>query len=105
MTFGRPTRFHDHGILLPCEHAAVEFKRLRQLLLHDPSAREHGAHITLAHPRNPRSAGNEDANLADFPQALVLQFASVALIEQQGSEPWRLIHEADLGANVQGSRT
>ena len=102
LAFGKPTRFHDHGVLLPCQHGSGEFRRLRQWLLQDQSAREHGAHITLAHPRNPRSAGNTDAALAACPQVLELQFASVALIEQRASTPWRLIHEATLGSSAHG---
>lgn len=100
LSFGKPTRFHDHGVLLPCEHGSGEFRRLRQWMLQDHNAREHGAHITLAHPRNPRSAGNTDAALATGPQALEIQFASVALIEQRASEPWKLIREATLGCRA-----
>lgn len=102
LTFGHPVRFNAHGVLLPCEKGAGDFKRLRQWLLHEQNAREHGAHLTLAHPRNPRSAGNTDTALAACPQALELQFGSVALIEQQGSEPWRLVQEATLGSNAHG---
>jgi hypothetical protein len=102
LAFGHPVRFSGHGVLLPCERGSGQFKRLRQWLLQDQHAREHGAHITLAHPRNPRSAGNTDPALAACPQALELQFGSVALIEQQGSEPWRLIQEATLGSSAHG---
>lgn len=97
LAFGRAERFQGHGVLLPCEHDSGEFQRLRRWLLQDPDAREHGAHITLAHPRNPRSAGNTDAALAACPQALALQFASVALIEQRGTAPWTRVQEAMLG--------
>ena len=100
LTFGPPDRFNGHGVLLPCEQGSGEFNRLRQWLLQDPGARTHGAHITLAHPRNPRSASNTDTVLAACPQKLGLRFASVALIEQRGAEPWRLIQKAKLGGNT-----
>ncbi len=100
LNFGRPTRFQDHGVLLPCEQGLGEFQRLRQWLLQDLKAREHGAHITLAHPRNPRAAGNSEGAMDACPQALELRFATVALIEQEASAPWRLIHEAALGSRT-----
>jgi len=102
LAFGQATRFNGHGVLLPAERGSGKFNRLRQWLLQDTSAREHGAHITLAHPRNPRFAGNTDAALAACPQALELPFASVALIEQPGSGPWRLVQEATLGSCAPG---
>jgi hypothetical protein len=97
LTFGQAARFNGHGVLLPCAYGSDQFNRLRQWVLQDPGARTHGAHITLAHPRNARCAGNTDATLAACPLELALRFASVALIEQQGAEPWRLIQEAKLG--------
>jgi hypothetical protein len=102
LTFGHPARFNGHGVLLPCEHGSGAFKRLRQWLLQDQAAREHSAHVTLAHPRNPRSAGNTDDALASCPAGLEFRFGSVALIEQKGYEPWRLIQEATLGSNEYG---
>lgn len=103
LQFDRPTRFGGHGVLLPCRHGAAQFQRLRQWLLQDQSAREHGAHLTLAHPRNPKSANNTDAALASCPENLELQFASVALIEQLHQQPWRVLEEAVLGADTNGS--
>jgi hypothetical protein len=103
LAFGHPVRFNGHGVLLSCKHGSGDFTRLRQWLLNDQGTREHAAHITLAHPRNPRSVGNTDAALAACPQALELQFGSVALIEQRGSEPWRLIREETLSSNAHGA--
>jgi hypothetical protein len=102
LAFGQPVRFAGHGVLLQCEQGFGEFQLLRRCLLGSQEVREHAAHLTLVHPRNPRSAGNTDSALAACPQELELQFASVALIEQRGSEPWRLLEEASLGSNTPG---
>jgi hypothetical protein len=100
--FGRPQRFGGHGALLPCEQGSDQFRQLRQWLLQDRAAREHYAHLTLAHPRNPESAGNTDAALDTCPLLPPLQFASVAVIEQYGSSPWTVIGEAVLGSAASG---
>jgi hypothetical protein len=65
-------------------------------LLADPAARLHHAHLTLAHPRNPRAAGNNDPALAASPPALQLCFSQVALIQQTGAQPWRRLWQAPL---------
>lgn len=95
--FGPPTRFNGHGVLLPCVKGAEQFHRLRQWLLQKPDARVHDAHLTLAHPRNPRDAGNTDAAFPDCPQALRLALPVLTLIEQHGSAPWRPLAESRLG--------
>jgi len=100
LAFGPPQRFQGHGLLLPCAQGAASFQQLRRLLLQDPAAREHGAHLTLAHPRNPQAAGNTPAALAACPQALALRLTRVALIEQQGAAPWTLIDEAAVGGSA-----
>ncbi len=100
LIFGHAERFCGHGILLPCKYGAGDFNRLREWLLQDQGAREHGAHITLAHPRNPRSSGNTDSAPTACPEALAIQFAAVALIEQHGSSPWRVVQEASLGSSA-----
>ena len=97
LSFGPPQRFNGHGVLLPCQQGSGQFHSLRQWLLQDQGVREHGAHLTLAHPRNPRAPGNTDVALAACPQRLKLQFAAVALIEQQGSAPWRVLRESTIG--------
>ena len=102
LSFGQPRRFNGHGVLLPCVQGSGQFHSLRQWLLQDQAAREHGAHLTLAHPRNPKSPGNTDAAIAAFPQTLQLQFSAVALIEQYGSAPWRVLQESALGSNARG---
>lgn len=102
LVFGHPVRFNGHGVLMPCQRGAGDFNRLRQWLLQPQSPREHAAHITLAHPRNPRPAGNTDSALRSTAHELELQFASVALIEQHGSAPWKLVQQATLGSNAYG---
>ena len=97
LSFGQAQRFNGHGILLPCLLGSSTFQDLRQWLLQGPAVREHHAHLTLAHPRNPRSSGNNEASLAACPQSLELSFRSVSLIEQHGGLPWRVLQEASLG--------
>lgn|GEM_PF-364947 len=103
LAFGLPRRFSGHGVLLPCERGSDQFHSLRQWLLQRQDVRAHEAHLTLAHPRNPPSAGNTEASLQSCPPALQLQFPSVALIEQQGSADWRVIAESTLGSGASGS--
>jgi 2'-5' RNA ligase len=100
LTFGHAVRFDGHGILLPCERGSSRFQGLRQWLLQDSHARQYAAHLTLAHPRNARSAGNTDASLAACPRGLQVEFASVSLIEQRAGAPWEVIEEATLGRDV-----
>jgi len=99
LSFGPPQRFNGHGVLLQCQQGRTQFDSLRRWLLQDPNAREHAAHLTLAHPRNPRAVGNTEATLTACPRALQLQFRAVALIEQQGTAPWRVLQEATLGTH------
>jgi hypothetical protein len=97
LRFGRPERFAGHGVLLPGRQGVRRFHQLRQWLLQDPEARQHAPHLTLAHPRNPRFDGNTDASLRLCPQALRVRFTAVALIEQQGGNPWKLVQEKGRG--------
>ena len=96
LAFGQPQRFFEHGVLLPCEQGQERFLQLRQWLLQDQGARAHEAHLTLAHPRNPRSLGNTEVALSALPRSIQLQFASVSLIEQIGTSPWRVLQESNL---------
>lgn len=105
LAFGAPRRFDGHGVLLPCEHGMHAFQYLRTQLLQDPCARLHGAHLTLAHPRNPRNAGNTDTALRACAQRWVVAFPSVALIATQDSEPWRIVWSVPLGNGWIGVQT
>jgi hypothetical protein len=95
--FGPARLFGGHGVLLPCEQGTASFQALRRWMLQDTSAREHHAHLTLAHPRNPRAAGHTEAAVAACPQALELEFSTVSLIEQRGSAPWTILQASALG--------
>jgi len=97
LAFGAPQRFQGHGALLPGAQGLQAFQQLRQWLLADAAARVHHAHLTLAHPRNPRAPGNTDAALDAAPPALRLRLSQVALVQQAGAQPWRLPQQAPLG--------
>lgn len=45
-------------------------------------------HLTLAHPRNPRAAGNDVAVAQRLPQPLAVRFAAVHWIAQASGQPW-----------------
>lgn len=93
LSFGRPEAFSGHGILLPCIEGEQAFTRLRHRVLGTADIRESRAHITLAHPRNPKAQGNslDDASL-DGP--LILSFERVMLIEQAFADaPWTILEE------------
>lgn len=88
LTFGPAQRFGGHGILLPCLEGAAAFQALRVQALGTSAIREPEAHLTVAHPRNPRAPGNEDALLGALAAPLTIAFREVALIEQRGARPW-----------------
>jgi hypothetical protein len=94
LSFGRAERFHGHGLLLPCLHGQTVFQALRCWVLQDDAARPHTAHLTLAHPRNPRAPGNTEAAEAALPTDWHLMLHTACLIEQQGGQAWRHLHEA-----------
>lgn len=101
LRFGRPEPFHEHGILLPCIEGEPQFQALRQLILNPAAARRQSPHITLAHPRNPKAAGNCLGNALAIPEGLTATFFNVRLIEQTGSSAWRTLEDFALG----GTRT
>lgn len=106
--FGRPEVFQGHGILLPCIAGEEGFHSLRELVLGSRAISRPAPHITLAHPRNPKAAGNCLANANRLPAIGAVTFTSVALIEQAGGKPWRVVRahalrEAGPGNTVQRS--
>jgi hypothetical protein len=91
LVFGHPVAVDGHGLLLPCIDGASAFATLRAGVLRSGTARDAAAHITLAHPRNPRSIANAPATYAHLPARMTVTFAAVSLIEQHGTDPWRTL--------------
>ena len=91
LEFGKAEAFHEHGILLPCIGGEREFRVLREHLLGSRAIRRHAPHITLAHPRNPKAAGNCLANASVLPDALAITFTRIRRIQQQGAAPWQVL--------------
>jgi 2'-5' RNA ligase len=96
LRFGRPEIFLDHGLLLNCIEVADEFCLLREYLLDSKSIRNQTPHITLAHPRNPKSYGNSLGATAALPDIITINFSTIYLIEQEASEPWRIFARYEL---------
>jgi 2'-5' RNA ligase len=100
LTFGAPEYFHDHGVWLPCVDGEEQFHEARCSILGSRAVRRHAPHLTLAHPRNPRAPQNIPANLHAVPAGLVLTFAMVHHIQQDGVQPWRVIGTHALAARA-----
>jgi 2'-5' RNA ligase len=96
LVFGKPCEFGSHGILLPCVEGQRDFQRLREHILGSSAIREHAPHITLAHPRNPKSVSNILVNAGVLAEKISITFESVNLIEQTGSLPWQILQSFDL---------
>lgn len=88
LVFGPPTPFESHGMLLPCIDGAEEFQALRRTILDTTAIRAPSAHLTLAHPRNPRAPENVGSAYAALPATITITFDAVALIEQRAAQPW-----------------
>jgi hypothetical protein len=98
LRFGPPEIFHAHGVLLPCVEGQEAFQALRRWVLSSSTVRPHPAHITLAHPRNPRAAGNTPMNAAPLERGLAVTFPTVARIRQTGADAWEQLWEHRLAA-------
>jgi hypothetical protein len=96
LVFDAPRRVDGHGLLLPCVAGAPAFQQLRAQALDCNTIRTSDAHITLAHPRNPRAAGNVDERVHALPVPLTVTFPSVALIEQHDARPWETMESVEL---------
>lgn len=96
LQFGRPERFSGHGVLLPCVAGQAGLDALRRCLLDRADVREQTAHITLAHPRNPRAPGNRDPLLLDL-APLALTLADLRWIRQIDGGPWQTLARFSLG--------
>ncbi len=91
LTFGPAEAFGGHGLLLPCIHGEAAFHDRRRALLGPSPVRRHAPHLTLAHPRNPMSAGNRLDTARRLSPPLPIPFPSVALIEQTDGSPWTVL--------------
>ena len=96
LSFGPPESFSTHGILLPCIRGEEEFLALRSLILGSTALRRQLPHITLAHPRNPKSAGNSLAAASVLQAGITVNLGTVSRIQQDGGAPWRLVEHFDL---------
>lgn len=96
LSFGPPERFDGHGMLLPGIDGEQDFHALRDQILGGEASRDQRAHITLAHPRNPRAAGNALANTSELPAPLTIRFDVVRLIEQIDRNPWTVLDTFEL---------
>ena len=89
MRFGEPQVLPDGCILLRATHGMEAYQALRHAIL-GKAARDHGAHITLLHPRNAPTAESDWTTIAQGVSGLAVVFRTVSLVEQQGDAPWRV---------------
>ncbi len=94
--FGPPEVFDGHGVLLPCIAGGSHFHRLRVAILGTEDLPPHRAHITLAHPRNPRAPGNLPSTYASLTTPFTITLSRLSLVEQHGSAPWQVRRAIDL---------
>lgn len=93
LVFAAVERFSGHGIWLRCIDGQDSFTALRRHVLGTPEARDSIAHLTLAHPRNPRAAGNS-IEAVDLALPISLVFDRVMLVEQPAAgEQWAVLAE------------
>jgi 2'-5' RNA ligase len=91
LRFGKPEIFSGRGLLLNCVEGADDFRLLREYLLDSKNIKNQMPHITLAHPRNPKSAGNLLSAAAALPDVITINFPAIYLIEQKAIAPWRIL--------------
>jgi hypothetical protein len=89
LRFGAPESLPDGCILLRPVRGIGRYRQLRRSIL-GPSAREHGAHITLLHPRNAHGVECDMQRLGGEVPRLAVVFRAVSLIEQEGDAPWQV---------------
>ena len=97
LEFGGPEGFSGHGILLPCIAGEDAFQALREQILGSAAIRRQAAHITLAHPRNPKARGNSLEFAESRIGQLVVRFSHIQWIEQNPGEAWRVLRTCGLG--------
>lgn len=92
LRFGEPTVLPDGCVLLRPPAGIERYQQLRQAIL-GPTARDHGAHLTLLHPRNAVGVTYDLSAIASELDGLEATFRVVTLIEQEGSGPWLVKQE------------
>ncbi|MCC6316516.1 MAG: hypothetical protein IT361_02405 [Gemmatimonadaceae bacterium] len=98
LRFGQAEPVSEHGILLPCIDGEPGFQALREHVLGSRAIRRSSAHITLAHPRNPKAMGNDMATARALPPQLAITFAHASLVEQTGNSAWHVLGTFALGS-------
>lgn len=91
LTFGGPVSFGGHGILLPCVAGLAAFIWLRERLVGADRAPRQAPHITLAHPRNPKSSGASLAAAASLQSGIAITFSAVQHVRQESGRPWSVL--------------
>lgn len=91
LRFGPAVAFDGHGIMLPCIEGIEKFRNLRRSILGSDVIRDAQPHLTLAHPRNPKSPGNAIEAAYELPMSFEITFDTIRLIEQIDSQPWKVI--------------
>lgn len=98
LKFAAPEAFDGHGVWLPLAEGDEAFQALRRRALGREDVREARAHVTLAHPRNPRAEGNVRDVWAAWPGGFEATFVAVQWIEQIDRAPWIVRHIFPLSA-------
>lgn len=96
LSFGPLERFGGHGVLLPCTAGQSQLDDLRRCLLGRDEVRAQPAHVTLAHPRNPRAPGNTD-RLPTLPPAAPWTLSELRWIRQLNGGVWATLARFSLG--------
>lgn len=96
--FGTPEPFSTHGLLLPCIEGEDAFQALRARVLGGRSERHQSPHITLAHPRNPKAAGDSLQAASALGAGLRCRFDRLNLIEQIAGQAWQILRQWSLPA-------
>lgn len=96
LQFGAPECFGGHGVLLPCTAGQAQLDDLRRRLLGRADVRPQPAHVTLAHPRNPRAPGRGDA-LPDVATTAPWTLTDLRWIRQVEGGAWETIARFSLG--------
>ncbi len=98
LRFGNPEIFSGHGLLLNCIDGEEDFRVLREYLLASKNIKNQRPHITLAHPRNPKSTGNSLGSASQLPEMIEITFSTIYLVEQAGNELWRVLERYELSS-------